>query len=177
MSSDAAPGETPADDASSDLGHGGSSVPLTQGEIIFVTIMSFVVVLAIALGAYAVCRHRRKKQMPEKEEIKRRASEGQGTDILVDLEGSGSMDQEGGDIPLVKFQDIRRASADSNGNDTKSNRERRATIESEGSNRLSSSGRAPRRPSQCTIGTNVSMNYKAAAIEHMNAITQTGRHD
>ena len=183
MSSAASPEETPVEDASTDHADGGSSNSLTQGEIIFVTLLSFVVLLACILGTYALCRRhqKQKQQIDQKDDAQRLTSDGQGTDI-VDIEASGSLDHQGGDaengkiIPRETSQHpvsggplLRRASVESNRNVKK--------MKIQGSRRATMDGEGSRHANMGALGSNVSSRYKHAAIEHMNQISQTGRHE
>lgn len=189
MSSADSPPEATVD-ASPIPDDGGSSKHLTQGEIIFVTILSFLVVLAVSLAIYAIFFQNRKRQQQLDQEKANNAGGGQGTEIVVDIEANnGAMGQKangaennGREIQRSASSGAipRRASEDSNGGGGR--RPRRSTLDH--TPRSSSIDRGPRRATTegpvrrttvTSMGTNVSSHYKLAAIEHMNQISQAGR--
>lgn len=200
MSSNASPEETPVDsppESGAGAGDGGNSKHLTQGEIIFVTLLSFVIVVVIVWGAYEFHRRRKRQQTDQKEDEQRRASaEGLDMEITVtDPEIKGLTN--GGDAENKAMRENpgsqawdgnRRGTLESNDSDAKMNRgsSRRASWESNGSegkmgrngSRRGSMDSGPNRRSTLgSVGSNVSSNYKLAAIDHMNQISQAGRHD
>mmetsp|Transcript_1718 Transcript_1718/g.3670 ORF Transcript_1718/g.3670 Transcript_1718/m.3670 type:complete len:189 (-) Transcript_1718:258-824(-) len=188
MSTDASPEETPIDASPNNPDDGGSSLQLTQGEIIFATLLSFVVLVAVILGIYVIYMHRRNQLMDQKDAGQRRPSHGQGTvtscvvdgdtgaiDHQVDNAENGNSDRNSSHGP-----GSRRAIIDSNGSGMKNIRQgnhRRATVDGSGSNGMTLGGESSRRASISSGAPTVPSHYKLAAIEHMNLISQTGRHD
>lgn len=189
MSTPSSPEEEFAVDASVDpASDGGNSSGLRQGEIIFVTMLSFFVLLGIIMGTYAMWRHRRRKEVEQKE-----ADERQRTDLTIDIE-AGEMHIKGGDSEKTSRRDSlsqqdserhsrrgsRRASEDSsNGRGNIQRYNRRATVEI-GSGHGMDGTRPPerhRRATMSSLGSNVSAGYKLAAIDHMNQISQSGVHE
>ena len=171
---------------------GGTSKALTQGEIVFVTLLSFVVLVAICVGAYLY--YRRKTRANEQfinnksnnnSEVGGSSAHQQqqqqlGTEItVVDIENNGQLalpmnTTEGG--AAVADPIHRRYTLDSTGSGAPPNKSRRPSMESDHSGSLGPLVQ-PRRASQSSMGSNVSANYKLAAIEHMNQISRNGRHD
>ena len=172
---------------------GGTSKALTQGEIVFVTLLSFVVLVAICVGAYLY--YRRKTRANEQfinnksnnnSEVgggsahQQQQQQQLGTEItVVDIENNGQLalpmnTTEGG--AAVANPIHRRCTLDSTGSGAPPNKSRRPSMESDHSGSLGPLVQ-PRRASQSSMGSNVSANYKLAAIEHMNQISRNGRHD
>ena len=112
---------------------------LTQGEIVFVTLLAFVVLLALIMGIYVVCRTR-----SNEDEAQHQAVDGHRASFVVDIEVTETpKDGEDGRLlalsPPAPCVEGRHPAAE---------------------------GGAP----------HVSKRYKLAAIDHMNQISQTGRH-
>lgn len=186
MSSAVSPEETP-DDASPAPSDGGSSKQFTQGEIIFATLLSFVVLIAVILAIYAVYIHRKNPLIDLKDADQRRPSHGEGTEIscVVGCD-AGAIDhhvddaENGSDRNFHHGPGSRRGSMESNGSDVKKSRQvrRSSTDGSYGMIPQQQGVESGRRASMGALGgPNVSRQYKLAAIQHMNQISQTGRHD
>lgn len=176
MSSAASPEETP-NDASSDPGYGGSSMQLTQGEIVFATLLSFVVLVAIVLALYTYYIHRKPKQ----------PMDATGTEISCIVDCDANAKDEADNVRGVNgfgrrrssmesgSTDIRRGSMDDNDGFGNRGGPRRTTTDSIGINGARGNGTESDRRASCSaLGPNVSRQYKQAAIEHMNQISQTG---
>mmetsp|Transcript_20890 Transcript_20890/g.37469 ORF Transcript_20890/g.37469 Transcript_20890/m.37469 type:complete len:185 (+) Transcript_20890:3-557(+) len=155
---------------------GGTSKHFTQGEIVFVTLVSFIILLALVMGTYTCWRHRRKKNS----QTTNPNNNGQGgDDIEMDMEISGASHDEKVKIITREFL-LPPENRNRNNNSptprriasTDSHR-RRSTVESDGSN----GDKRKRRMSHSSGTSSVSSQYKLAAIEHMNQISQAGRLD
>lgn len=163
---------------------GGFSVSkMTDGEVALVAFLSFVVILVIAFSIYAVTRRRRNlRQIQQKEaalpeqdpeempicviEMDERPLDRQSSQLVNNsLHGSSQHGSDGGPIGDNSWHSrgSRRGSIGSNAGN------RRASIDS------TSSGYR-RRDSMNSMGSNVSKQYKFAAIDHMNQISQAGKH-
>ena len=195
MSSPSAPEDAP-DDAlpSYENFDGGSSKKLTQGEIILVTVLSFIVVVTAFVVSYIIYVRRARKQRPlmESKEEPRSSSNGQlpATEIpfAIDCEttagggGGGTTTdrlrttddaaEDGG--PSHNQDDGDRQSRRRSSNYSDRSERRRSSHDSDASNNEMRPTVA-RKSSIGSIGSNVSNNYKLAAIEHMNQISQAGR--
>ena len=169
---------TPDNSASPEAGTGGSSKQLTQGEVVFVTLLTLLLVAAIALAAYFVWqrKHRADGQ-------KNFNDSGQGTDIDTEAGALDTVNEEENnntdDDPLsnsLHGPGTRRGSIGSNESEVNTKRttvRRASTCSSAGSG---GGGGASRRLSTGSVCSNVSSNYKLAAIDHMKQqIPQTGR--
>jgi len=132
------------------LQDGGSSVGLTQGEIIFVTLACFVVVIAFIFAIYSVYKNRRARQNNNITTP---------TMSPVIAKGNG-MDQ----YPTADVAD----NINNRGYSTDEERNRRASIESVDSK----GGKRSRRSSAGSAGSNVSNQYKVAAINHMRRMSE-----
>eukprot|EP00584_Thalassiosira_punctigera_P003575 CAMPEP_0172532764 /NCGR_PEP_ID=MMETSP1067-20121228/5697_1 /TAXON_ID=265564 ORGANISM="Thalassiosira punctigera, Strain Tpunct2005C2" /NCGR_SAMPLE_ID=MMETSP1067 /ASSEMBLY_ACC=CAM_ASM_000444 /LENGTH=200 /DNA_ID=CAMNT_0013317317 /DNA_START=33 /DNA_END=635 /DNA_ORIENTATION=+ len=174
-----------ADAARSPPADGGSSKHFTQGEITFVTLMSFVVVLAGLIATYVACRRRRKR----KNELVQ--LEGTGKDVALDMEANIAMvhletaniisqrHDGGGGPPLSRPPSRRRSSSMERRGSMESGGQggrRRSTAESSSDGEYDTK-RALRKMRRASNGSSVSSTYKQAAIDHMNQISQAGRHD
>lgn len=133
------------------LQDGGSSVALTQGEIIFVTLACFVVVAAGIFAIYSVYKKRKARQ---NNNITTPAA----ISPPVIAKGNG-MDQ----FPTADVAD----SINNRGYSTDEERVRRASIESVDSKGVKRS----RRRSTGSSGSNVSNQYKVAAMNHMRRMS------
>ena len=134
------------------LQDGGSSVALTQGEIIFVTLACFVVVAAGIFAIYSVYKKRKARQ---NNNITTPAA----ISPPVIAKGNG-MDQ----FPKADVAD----SINNRGYSTDEERVvRRASIESVDSKGVKRS----RRRSTGSAGSNVSNQYKVAAMNHMRRMS------
>ena len=133
------------------LQDGGSSVGLTQGEIIFVTLACFVVVIAFIFAIYSVYKKRRARQQNNHITTP--------TMSPVIAKGNG-MDQ----YPTADVAD----NINNRGYSTDEERNRRASIESVDSK----GGKRSRRSSAGSAGSNVSNQYKVAAINHMRRMSE-----
>lgn len=193
-SSDAATAPAAPDtDASSPdydaLADGGTSKPLTQGEIIFVTVMSFVVTLALGLGAYAYFQRRKnkKRQQQQKANQQRRASDPATTDMVIDIEGLADHRDVAAAVGCAGDDDAAAAAARRN-NSLHAQRSA-PTMQSELSRNgslgkvKSKASAGPRRVTMedramdrgtVTVGSDVPNHYKRAAIEHMNQLSHAG---
>lgn len=117
---------------------------LTKGEIVFVTLLAFVVLLALILGIYTVCTRREEGATTPESEAQHRSADGQRAAFVVDIEVTETPpDGEHGKL-------------------------------------LAPSPPPPRTKghhSAAEVGApHVSNRYKRAAIDHMNQISQAGRH-
>mmetsp|Transcript_10058 Transcript_10058/g.23518 ORF Transcript_10058/g.23518 Transcript_10058/m.23518 type:complete len:183 (-) Transcript_10058:550-1098(-) len=171
----------PSEDQLADVDSGGSSSGLTQGERIFVSLLTLFVAFVLLLATYAVCTRRRAKRAQKKAHemaLQRRslglANEGGLGNGMAhstpdgDLPAFGGRPRQGrssstGDIAA----DGSRQMASKSWHGTKSKSSRSLTDGNHGRRRSSSAGRA---------GGNVSKKYRLAAINHMNEISATGRH-
>ena len=205
MSSSSAPEDAP-DDALPPYENfdGGSSKKLTQGEIILVTVLSFVVVVTAFVVSYMIYVRRARKWRPlmESKAEPRSSSNGQlvATEIPLAInceaaaggggtttdrlrttddaaeDGGPSRNQDDGDR-----QSRRRSSAsDASNNEMRPTVSRNRSERRRGSNASDASNNemrptVSRKSSIGSIGTNVSSHYKLAAIEHMNQLSQAGR--
>ena len=134
------------------LQDGGSSVALTQGEIIFVTLACFVVVAAGIFAIYSVYKKRKSRQ---NNNITTPAA----ISPPVIAKGNGMMDH----FPTADVAD----SINNRGYSTDEERVRRASIESVDSKGVKRS----RRRSTGSSGSNVSNQYKVAAMNHMRRMS------
>ena len=140
-------------DNSRSLQDGGSSVALTQGEIIFVTLACFVVVAAGIFAIYSVYKKRKARQNNNITSTTAAISP------PVIAKGNG-MDQ----FPKADVAD----SINNRGYSTDEERVvRRASIESVDSKGVKRS----RRRSTGSAGSNVSNQYKVAAMNHMRRMS------
>ncbi len=133
------------------LEDGGSSVGLTQGEIIFVTLACFVVVIASIFAIYSVYKKRRQANKsitapPAAAVMSPAIAIGYGTEHFPTSDVNNSM--------------VSRESIEE--------RNRRATLDSV----ESTGGKKARRASTGSAGSNVSKQYKVAAINQMRRMSE-----
>mmetsp|Transcript_20848 Transcript_20848/g.32646 ORF Transcript_20848/g.32646 Transcript_20848/m.32646 type:complete len:164 (+) Transcript_20848:165-656(+) len=132
------------------LEDGGSSVGLTQGEIIFVTLACFVVVIASIFAIYSVYKRRRQANKsittPPAAVMSPAIAIGNGTEQFPTSDVNNSM--------------VSRESIEE--------RNRRATLDSV----ESAGGKKARRASTGSAGSNVSKQYKVAAINQMRRMSE-----
>ena len=183
---------------------GGSSKKLTQGEIILVTVLSFVVVVTAFVISYIIYVRRARKWRPimESKAEPRSSSNGQlaakEIPLAIDCEtAAGGGGGRGGGTTTDRLRTTddtaedggpshnqddgnrqsRRRSHNQNDGDRQSRR--RSSNCSDRSERRRSSNASDasnsRKSSVNSTGSNVSSHYKLAAIEHMNQISQAGR--
>ena len=139
--------EQVVDDINNDLpiDDGGSSKKLSQGEIIFVTVLSFIVFLALMLSIY--CYIQRKKRKSQEAEV------------LVD-EGKELKEQAPAsviDIGGPSSSGVHQHSSHGDSSHHRQQERRKST----------------RRSSNGSIGS-VGSDYKKAAIDHMNTLSSGG---
>jgi len=140
-----------------------TSSKLSQGEIIFVTILSFVICLSILLGIYMYIRRKRLKAEAALKEQQRLQDENNKPTFVIDcpnVESQMNSNNSG------RQQQQRRGSQSSAG--TNSNHGNSSYQHRQQERRQST-----RRSSNGSIGS-VNSNYKKAAIDHMNQISSTG---
>lgn len=138
------------------LEDGGSSIGLTQGEIIFVTLACFVVVIASIFAIYSVYKKRRQAKSAQRNNSITTAV----TSPAIAM-GNGMEQYPASDVnnSMVSRESIR--------HNKDEERSRRATIESA----VSTGGKQSRRASTGSVGLNVSKNYKVAAMNQMRRMT------
>ncbi len=142
------------------LEDGGSSIGLTQGEIIFVTLACFVVVIAAIFAVYSVYKKRRQAKSAQRNNSMTRAA------VMSPAIAMGNgMEHPPSDInnSMVSRESIRNKS----GYATDEERKRRSTLDSV----VSNAGKQSRRASTGSAGLNVSKQYKVAAINQMRRMT------
>ncbi len=140
------------------LEDGGSSIGLTQGEIIFVTLACFVVVIAAIFAIYSVYKKRRQAKSAQRNNSITRPN------VMSPAIAMGNgMEHPAADInnSIVSRESIRNKS----GYATDEERTRRTTFDSVNS----TGGKQMRRAS--TGSLNVSKQYKVAAINQMRRMT------
>mmetsp|Transcript_9849 Transcript_9849/g.20821 ORF Transcript_9849/g.20821 Transcript_9849/m.20821 type:complete len:184 (-) Transcript_9849:70-621(-) len=155
---------------------GGTSMHFTQGEIVFLTLLSFIVLLALVMGTYTYWRHRRKKN---RQATNPNDNGRGGADIEMNMETFGASHDE--KVKIITQECSLPPENGKNNNISTSRRSasmdshnrRRSTVESDGS----IGDKRKRRMSDRSGTSSVSSHYKLAAIEHMNQISQAGRHD
>jgi hypothetical protein len=163
-------GGSPSEHRKNALQEPSFSSALTPGDVIFVTILVIAVVLAVGFAIRSVLQ-KRKQSREEQEALKNQAMETvqveMGSDLAIDnLFGIDAQQGEEGFTDRVVRTGGRRGS-------------RRASMESiaSGYSTRSSGSGYHRRDSGISLSSRVSNDYKFAAMEHMNRIAQTGRHD
>lgn len=124
---------------------------LSSGEIIFVTILVSIITIAVGLAIQSICQRRKEKQR-EKE------------NAAVDQKIAVTTVEMGTDEDYTNNGPVIGGSS------------RRFSIDSTSSGRNSMAG-FNRKDSTTSLASRVSLDYKFAAIEHMNQIAQRGRHD
>jgi hypothetical protein len=148
----------------SPLENGGSSAGLTQGEIIFVTLACFIVAIATLFAIYAVYRKRRQTEADQKTSTRLNNNITTTTvnSPVISIENgiSSEMDQ----YPSTDVgNNMSHESSWRNNQDIRQNR--RGTVESTGSVKS-------RRSSMGSAGSNVSNQYKVAAMNQMRRMSE-----
>ena len=140
--------EQVVDDINNDLpiDDGGSSKKLSQGEIIFVTVLSFIVFLALILGVYCyIQRKKRKSQEAEVAVDESKELKEQAPASVIDIGGPPSS------------SGVHQHSSHGDSSHHRQQERRKST----------------RRSSNGSIGS-VGSDYKKAAIDHMNTLSSGG---
>ena len=140
-----------------------TSSKLSQGEIIFVTILSFVIFLSIILGIYMYIRRKRLKAEAALKEQQRLQDENNKPTFVIDCPNVESQMNSNNSGRQQQQRRGSQSSAGTNSNHGNSSHQHRQQ-ERRQSTRRSSNG---------SIGS-VNSNYKKAAIDHMNQISSTG---
>jgi hypothetical protein len=157
------------------LQDGGSSAGLTQGEIIFVALACFVVVIAAIFAIYTVFMKRRRPEADVKTSARQNTttySPAENSPVNSSEKGiSSNLDQypapDAGNSMSHEssWRNNRRCSTDSDRNRRRGSMN---TVDSTGS----SDGKKSRRSSMGSGGSNVSNQYKVAAINQMRRMSE-----
>ena len=129
---------------------GGSSKKLSQGEIIFVTVLTFIIFLALILGIYCYIQRKKRKSQEESQ-------------IVAD--GSNKeLKEEQAPASVIDIGGVHQHSSHHGGSNHPSSRQQERR-------------KSTRRSSNGSIGSgSVGSDYKKAAIDHMNSTLSSGRH-
>ena len=152
----------------SPLEDGGSSAGLTQGEIVFVTLACFIVAVAAVFAIYVV--HRKRRQRAEEEQ--KNNDTPTSTQLNSPPVNSTELNEMGKYPTAGSSHDTSRGySLTGNHRPTfeseDSRMNRRNTVESQGSG-----GKTSRRSSMGSAGSNVSNQYKVAAMDKMRLMSE-----
>ena len=149
-------------EVSRSLEDGGSSLGLTQAEIIFVTLACFVVAIASIFTIYTIYTKRRQAASARQNNNVRNSAV---LSPVIKL-GNGMNQQTQADVgnSMVSRESTRQYSR---GNSIEEDRTRRASLDS-----VDSTGRKQsRRRTTESASSNVSSQYKVAAINHMRRMS------